>query len=59
MNVCATGNGGCSHTCIHTAHNEYKCECDPGFVLHENKHFCVGKITSVVLHAEISSMFMV
>lgn len=32
-------NGGCQHTC-HNLIGTYECECNNGFLLHENRHDC-------------------
>ncbi|KAF7489415.1 Tolloid-like protein 1 [Sarcoptes scabiei] len=36
---CAINNGGCQHICRNTI-GSYVCECNSGYVLHENKHTC-------------------
>ena len=36
---CAVNNGGCQDICKNTI-GSYKCACQNGFVLHENKHDC-------------------
>lgn len=38
---CATNNGGCQHICTNNI-GSYQCSCNNGFVLHENKHDCIG-----------------
>lgn len=38
---CSTNNGGCQHICKNTI-GSYQCLCNNGFVLHENKHDCIG-----------------
>ena len=38
---CASNNGGCQHICTNNI-GSYQCSCNNGFVLHENKHDCVG-----------------
>jgi transposase-like protein len=38
---CTTNNGGCQHICKNII-GSYQCLCNNGFVLHENKHDCIG-----------------
>lgn len=38
---CTTNNGGCQHICKNTI-GSYQCSCNNGFILHENKHDCIG-----------------
>ncbi|KAI0223787.1 hypothetical protein LSAT2_025085 [Lamellibrachia satsuma] len=41
INECASGNGGCSHTCVNSV-GSYRCECDQGYQLDStDRHTCV------------------
>lgn len=43
VNVCKIDNGGCSQTCTHITHREYKCECDDRHVLDTDMLTCICK----------------
>ena len=48
-------NGGCQHECKNTV-GSYKCACNNGFTLHENKHDCkegkkMTKISLVIMYS--------
>lgn len=40
---CEVNKGGCEHQCVYVENEKYKCECDPGFVLNEDRHSCDSK----------------
>nr|XP_046916877.1 tolloid-like protein 1 isoform X2 [Dermatophagoides farinae] len=39
LDECVINNGGCQHVCRNKI-GSYVCECNSGYVLHENKHDC-------------------
>ena len=41
INECASGNGGCHHTCRNTV-GSYRCSCNNGYSLSGDNHTCTG-----------------
>ncbi len=42
IDECNSANGGCEQNC-HNSYGSYKCTCDDGFKLSDNKHDCIRK----------------
>ena len=43
VNECDVNNGGCNQTCVNEI-GSYHCECDIGFLLHNDSHDCTGQL---------------
>ena len=43
IDECVESNGGCQHVCNNSV-GSYRCLCDNGYSLGENKHSCEGNI---------------
>ena len=41
INECSHGNGGCQQPCVNTA-GSYKCLCEQGFLLNQDRKSCTG-----------------
>ena len=61
MNECETNNGGCDHTCVNEE-GSFKCICNDGFKLGNDKKTCEGSIrfssflTFLVTHDMLSAV---
>ena len=50
VNECDTDNGGCDHTCVNNE-GSFRCECDDGHTLGDDKKSCLGKtLTTTTFH---------